>query len=540
MLVLKRTNLQVQVISVDKLVNCIKMLKSGKKENTGMLSDHLIHGSHRLYVLLTMLFNCMLIHGNSPDEMILGTMVPLQKDKRKSCNDSDNYRALTLGSCIGKLFDLIMINQQAHVFETSELQFAFKEGMSTTMCTHLANETISYYVNNNSIVYSLLLDASKAFDRVNYCLLFRKLIDRQMCPLALRLLLQMYTSQRLQVRWNDQISQTFNVSNGVRQGGVMSPLLFSIYVDGLLTELKASGYGCVVGTKYCGALGYADDIKLLVPTLLGLKKMITICENYAKRHDVLFNGAKSRLLIYNGTVDDLNIIVKVGNESVPVCDSAKHVGNTVCVSNRFQLVDDGIDRFNSSFNVFMSKFGSLASNVKNKLFNQFCCSFYGSQIWPLWHKCISALYVQWRNAMRKVWRVPRNTHCDLVPLIAGTVPLELSLVFRFIKFYKSLFLSENDTVNMVTRVAIETHRSVIGKNIRYIKYKFGLTENDMINESMMNIKTQCIKMWLNSINGNYLVNASVIYDCTQMRDGIISSILTNEEVEHMIEFMCTS
>ena len=148
----------------------------------------------------------MLIHGVSPSELLIGTMVPFQKDKRKAHHSSDNYTALTLGSIIGKLYDAIIIKQQTGVFDTSDLQFGFKDGLSTTMCTFMVKETISYYVNNGSTVHVLLLDASKAFDRVNYCMLFQKLIDKGMCPLVVRLLLHMYTHQKLQVRWNDVIS----------------------------------------------------------------------------------------------------------------------------------------------------------------------------------------------------------------------------------------------------------------------------------------------------------------------------------------------
>ena len=76
----------------------------------------------------------MLIHGVSPSELLIGTMVPLQKDKRKAHHSSDNYRALTLGSIIGKLYDTIIIKQQTGVFDTSDLKFGFKDGLSTTMC----------------------------------------------------------------------------------------------------------------------------------------------------------------------------------------------------------------------------------------------------------------------------------------------------------------------------------------------------------------------------------------------------------------------
>ncbi len=84
-------------------------------------------------------------------------------------------------------------------------------------------------------MYTVLLDATKAFDRVNYCKLFRKLLDRNMSPLVLRLLLYMYTNQSLQVRWGNHTSTRFNVQNGVKQGEVLSPILFSVYIDGFIT-----------------------------------------------------------------------------------------------------------------------------------------------------------------------------------------------------------------------------------------------------------------------------------------------------------------
>jgi hypothetical protein len=231
----------------------------------------------------------------------------------------------------------------------------------------------------------------------------------------------------------------------VRPGGIISPLLFGVYINGLLNELNASGIGCTIGHKYCGALGYAGDVKLLVPTLSGLIKIVKICEQYAEQHDVVFNGPKSKLLIYSGSVNDLQVTINVGNQPVPVCDAAKHVGHTVCVSNQFKLVNGGTDNFNSNVNMFMSQFGSLQSIVKNKLFSQYCCTFYGSQICPPWHDSVSNICIQWHNAMCSVWRFPCVTHCDIIPLVVDSIPLELSLVFRFLKSYRSLLASKYET-----------------------------------------------------------------------------------------------
>ncbi len=123
-------------------------------------------------------------------------------------------------------------------------------------------------------MYTVLLDATKAFDRVNYGIHLRKLLDRNMSPFVLILLLYMYTNQSLQVTWGSHTSTRFDVQNGVKQGGVFSPILFSVYIDGLFTRLSNSGIGCHIGNHYAGGVGFADDIKLLSPSNKGLQMMI--------------------------------------------------------------------------------------------------------------------------------------------------------------------------------------------------------------------------------------------------------------------------
>ena len=94
-----------------------------------------------------------------------------------------------------------------------------------------------------------MLDASKAFDRVKFSELFRILLNRQMSPLVLRLLFDMYTNQKLQVRWGGTVSNKFTASNGVKQGAILSPILFSVYMDELFERLEKSGVGCHNGVS---------------------------------------------------------------------------------------------------------------------------------------------------------------------------------------------------------------------------------------------------------------------------------------------------
>ena len=122
-----------------------------------------------------------------------------------------------------------------------------------------------------------------------------------------RSLIDMYTRQKVRTTWNVCMSSIFSTKNGVRQGGVLSPILFSVYIDLLLVRLEQSGLGCYVGHEYLGALGSADDLTLLAPTVYAFRKMLKICEEYGNEYDVLYNATKTVCIYFNGKqyyVDD--------------------------------------------------------------------------------------------------------------------------------------------------------------------------------------------------------------------------------------------
>jgi len=216
-------------INVNDVVTALENTKCGKADGgTCISTDHFKNGNHRLFVLLSLLFNSMLIHGVAPLTMLYSTVIPIPKDKRKSLNNSENYRAITLSSVLGKILDRIIMETQ--MFNTSDYQFGYKKNASTTQCTFVVDECINYYVTNDSSVYCVLLDASKAFDRVHFVKLFNKLLKCGICPTVCRLLAFMYTNQACSVRWDNVKSNAFSVHNGVKQGGVLSPTLFSIYI----------------------------------------------------------------------------------------------------------------------------------------------------------------------------------------------------------------------------------------------------------------------------------------------------------------------
>ena len=125
----------------------------------------------------------------------------------------------------------------------------------------MVTEVINYYRKNGSSVYMCMLDASKAFDRVN-------------------------------------LFEAVDESKGVNQGGVLSPILFSLYLDQVVSRLRHIGMGCHMNGLFTGVFIYADDIMLLAPSRTSLTLMLEQWESFPRTHDILFNASKTKYMIF--------------------------------------------------------------------------------------------------------------------------------------------------------------------------------------------------------------------------------------------------
>ena len=170
--------------SVNLVEQAIAKIKFGKTDaNNGCSSNHFKNGTKKLNVYFSLLLTAMLTHNYVPFSMLTSTIIPIPKNRRKSLNDSDNYRAIALSSILGKLLDWVILLSCDKALSSNDSQFGFKPKHSTSQCTFVVKETVQYYLNGGSIVYSMLLDAIKAFDRVQFINIFRLL-----CPEVFALL----------------------------------------------------------------------------------------------------------------------------------------------------------------------------------------------------------------------------------------------------------------------------------------------------------------------------------------------------------------
>ncbi len=106
-------------------------------------------------------------------------------------------------------------------------------------------------------------------------------------PVIIRSFMFMYSNSKILVKWKDSISVPFDTANGMKQGSVLSPILFTLLLD-LLFELETSGDGCII--NYYGSMVYADYLKLLCPGLKGLHR---ICNNFSCSNGLIFYATKT-------------------------------------------------------------------------------------------------------------------------------------------------------------------------------------------------------------------------------------------------------
>ena len=185
-------------------------------------------------------------------------LVPIPKGGA-NLSSSDGYRPISIASCLSKVLERIILNHYSSILSSHYVSPVWFQDwfIYTSLCTGIVKCVASRYLQNGPSILGCFLDASKAFDMVNHGKLFSILEKRGLPYPIIRFLSSWYCSQQMRVWCGSTLSNGFNVSNGVRQGGILSPYLFSLYLDGLLEELADSGVGCFWDSLFVGAVAYA-------------------------------------------------------------------------------------------------------------------------------------------------------------------------------------------------------------------------------------------------------------------------------------------
>ena len=372
---------------------CCRM-KHGKIDVTGAYSsDVFLNGPDLLFDLLAPVFQSFLIHGTVTLQILSCAFLPLFKGGLKNPEKFDSYRAIAGASQLLKLFEYVVIILWGDELDTDTMQFGFKAGVSTTQCTWLVNEVTTYFMRRETAVNACLLDCSKVFDMCRFDKLFSKLIERGLPPIVDRVLIFVYEEQTGWVKLAGKRSSSFKITNGTRQGSVISPLLFSVYLDDLLKELRKLQLGCHIGGYWLGACGYADDLILMAPSRDVLQRMIQVCEVYASEHNLVFSTdpvpskSKSKCMYFCGRLGGrvkYPAPLQLAGKDLPWVETADHLGHTL---HQLTSMDKDCQRARGRF---ISKSTEIRDQLsfahpehKMRAVQVMCTDAYGSTLWDL-------------------------------------------------------------------------------------------------------------------------------------------------------------
>ena len=539
---------EINKVNIYSIKDALDKIKPNKSDPTwDFSSDFLKNGPELLFKHLEIMIKAFLIHGHVSAILLLATMVPIIKDKLGDLSSTKNYRSIAISSVILKLLDWLIINIFGHLLELDDFQFGFQPNSSTSLCSWVVYETIDHYIRNGSVVYGVLMDCTKAFDTVQHSTLFQKLLEAGLPPVLIRLMISIYKNQFANVRWKNGTSRNFSIKNGVRQGAVLSPIIFCFYVNNLFKELRRSRSGCKIGPYYAGGHGYADDLLLLCPSRAGLQEMVDIAAKYAKEHKIQFSTdpkpekSKTKGMVFSRKPLDFKPApIFLSGNALPWVEEAKYLGGklTGIVDGFQQDVRIKRARFIERNCELNQEFYLAHPEIKCKLNHIYNSSFPGSILWDLTAKNTMQIINSWSVSVRHMWDLPVNSHRDFIESLGGT-HAKVMLVCRYVNFVQSVQKSSKKAVLFLFNRCRNNVNTVTGKNINYIEKE---TRSSILTIKSSDIKKN-YKFCEMKVEDDWKVN--IVKEITNIKQNVLElesgeAEFTVAELNEILDFIVTS
>jgi hypothetical protein len=296
---------------------------------------------------------------------------------------------------------------------------------------------------------------------------------------------------------------------------------------------------------------YADDLVILAPTASAMRKLLSICDEYAINFDILFNASKSKCLLFHPAGCKRHCTPRptfcIGNKEIEYVESWPHLGHVLCSS--FSDCKDILNRRNSlvgQINEVLCCFGNLSPVIKTHLLYTYCSSLYGCELWDLSSQQLAAIGVCWRKAIKRCWNLPMGAHAHVLYALCGKWPIEDEIRRRILRFNVSCINSDVGVVRDVTRfnLCLRPAQSVVGRNLLFCCGYYKLAFKNVTSMSVEDVK-QYTKFGdfykLCSRNGQSLTieHLSLLMECLFIRDGVFDIVIPGLDHAQLQDFLQT-
>jgi len=345
-------------------------------------------------------------------------------------------------------------------------------------------KTVDFFLKRGSNVNLGSIDISKAFDKVNRYILFDKLKTKN-CPEKFILILQCWLSKSTTtVKWNGHFSIPISLSCGVRQGSILAPYLFAIYVDNILCKLHSVNVGCHIHFTNFNSLMYADDLLLIALTLKDLtlkdlQLMVNICSEELEKIDMRSNAKKSACMRVGDRFDVKLADILKNQTPIPWCHEISYLG-LVLVAGR---------KLNYSFHIKKAKYFGAVNSVLGKIGT---CNNAGLVLSLMASKCspilaynlealslpkstLSHLCYVYSAIYSKLFKTFDKTIIAQCQLQFGYLPLVFELDLKRLNFLHKLSLTEDSPASLLFNLVAKDDLTKINK-------KYGIKNEDSLSE----------------------------------------------------------
>ena len=375
----------------------VRKTKCGKAAGVDeMVVEYMKKGGREMIEWLGRLFNGCFKVGRVPEDWKRACIVPLYKGKgdRYECQ---NYRGISLLSVVGKVYGRILevrVRKGTNV-AIGEEQCGFRQGRGCTDQIFAVRQVCEKYMGKKKDVYMAFMDLEKAYDRVDREALWQVMRIYGVGGRLLKGVQSFYDDSKACVRSENGISEWFSVNVGLRQGCVLSPWLFNVYMDGVVREVSMRTHG--KGVEMCDSVGsrwrvsqllYADDTVLMADSAEDLQCLLSEFGSVCERRKLRVNVNKSKVLVCSSNERRMDLNLNLNGEILEEVNSFKYLGSIV--SGRGGVFEDVRARVNEGAKAggamkSVWKVRSVSMEVKRAMYESILVPtvLYGAECWTM-------------------------------------------------------------------------------------------------------------------------------------------------------------
>lgn len=474
-------------IKPEEITKAIKTLKNGKSTANDLISNEMLkHGTPQLLEPLTKLFNLVFSKGHFPKKWNESFISLIHKKGDK--NNPSNYRGISLTSNLGKLFNKILLNRLTNFINQNNIiyenQIGFKEKARTTDHIFTMKSIVDTYKCNKKKVFAAFIDLKKAFDTVWRDGLFYKLQKNNIPAQIFKIIYSMYRDPCCKIKFKQGLSRSFISKCGVKQGDILSPILFNLYINDLVTKLNKTQVDPIkIGNASVSSLLYADDIILLSNTESGLQKSLDLLSDFCSSWKLEVNNQKSKVIIFNSNGKTYLNSFKINGTVIETVKSYCYLGITLKYTGNINI----------SAKLLMEKGRKAWFKIKKTLGLDNPCKL----LEKLFDTLISPIILYGCE----IWGAHSN--------LKDTEPFE----HLHIKFIKEI-LGVHSKASNVTCLS-ELNRNPLKNKIKLLSIKFldhiSNSTNTLVNKIYINLPQSnkwilTIKTWIRELGFGYLID----------------------------------